>query len=67
VPEKTIQAIATVIPMDKKAEAKSAHSIIHSETLKAGAGGNRLVLGSPGDFSSALIYFCLALIPNLKL
>jgi hypothetical protein len=53
--------------MDKKAEAKSAHSISHSEILKAGAGGNRLVLGSPGDFSSALIYFCLALFPNLKL
>jgi hypothetical protein len=67
VPEKTIQAIATVIPMDKKAEAKSAHSISHSEILKAGAGGSFLITGSSGDFSSALIYFCLALIPNLKL
>ena len=53
--------------MDKKAEAKSAHSISHSEIQKAGAGGSFLIAGSSGDFSSALIYFCLALIPNLKL
>ena len=56
-PEKTIHAMAIVIPIDKNADKKSPHSMNHSEILKAGAGGSFLVGGISLIFLSDSINF----------